>query len=82
VVIVRLRTQRRIGSANTACQRDANTKRSIDGTHHHVSRKYLPLYIAEFDHEYNLRKSNDGEHTDAGIRRIVGKRLMYRRPKN
>jgi hypothetical protein len=24
-------------------------KRSIDGTHHHVSREHLPRYLAEFD---------------------------------
>jgi transposase-like protein len=57
-----------------------NTKRSLDGTHHHVSRKYLPLYLAEIDHKYNMRKVSDGERTNEGIRRIEGKRLMLRAP--
>lgn len=31
-------------------------KRSIKGTHIHVSRKYLPLYLGEFEFRNNLRK--------------------------
>lgn len=31
-------------------------KRSIRGTHVHVSRKHLPKYLDEFEHRYNLRK--------------------------
>ena len=58
-----------------------NTKRS---NRRHTSScpavKYLPLYMAEFDHKYNMRKQTDGERTDVGIQRIAGKRLMYRRP--
>jgi transposase-like protein len=72
----------RLATTNTIEGFFGNTKRSLDGTHHNVSRKYLPLYMAEIDHKYNTRKSSDGERTDSGIRRIVGKRLMYRRPKN
>lgn len=58
-----------------------NSKRSIDGTHHHVSRKHLHLYTAELDFKYNTRKVTDGERTAQGIRRIEGKRLMMHRPK-
>jgi transposase len=32
-------------------------KRSIQGTHVHVSRKHMPKYLAEFEYRYNLRKS-------------------------
>jgi hypothetical protein len=33
-------------------------KRGIIGTFHNVSRKYLPLYVAEFEWRYNdLRES-------------------------
>jgi hypothetical protein len=74
-------TTGRLATTNTVEGFFGNTKRSIDGTHHHVSRKYLPLYMAEFDHKYNLRKVTDGERTDAGIARIVGKRLTYKWPK-
>ncbi len=58
-----------------------NSKRSIDGTHHHVSRQHLHLYAAELDFKYNTRKVTDGERTAQGIRRIEGKRLMMYRPK-
>ncbi len=32
-------------------------KRSIRGTHVHVSRKHLPKYLGEFEFRYNMRKS-------------------------
>jgi transposase len=32
-------------------------KRSIDGTHHVISTKYAPLYVAEFEWRYNARTS-------------------------
>ncbi|MGI8806523.1 MAG: transposase [Acidimicrobiales bacterium] len=31
-------------------------KRSLDGTHHHVSVQHLPRYLAEFDFRYTTRK--------------------------
>lgn len=34
-------------------------KRSIRGTHVHVSRKHLPKYLGEFEFRYNMRKSPD-----------------------
>ena len=58
-----------------------NTKRSIDSTHHQVSRKHLHLYVAELDFKYNTRKATDGSRTATGIRRMEGKRLMLHRPK-
>lgn len=58
-----------------------NSKRSIDGTHHQVSRQHLHLYAAELDFKYNTRQATDGQRTSAGIRRIEGKRLMMYRPK-
>jgi hypothetical protein len=55
-------------------------KRSIDGTHHHVSRRHLPRYLAEFDHRYNARQITDGERIAQTIRQTAGKRLTYREP--
>ena len=34
-------------------------KRAIVGTFHKVSRKYLPLYVAEFQFRYNNRINDD-----------------------
>jgi len=34
-------------------------KRSLDGTHHSVSRKYLPRYLGEFDFRYSTRDISD-----------------------
>lgn len=71
----------RLASTNTAEGFFGNSKRSIDGTHHQVSRKYLPFYLAELDFKYNTRKMTDGARTADAIPKIVGKRLMLRRPK-
>jgi transposase-like protein len=53
-------------------------KRSLDGTHHHVSRQHLHRYVGEFDFRYNTRKMEDGERTELAIRKAAGKRLTYR----
>jgi len=58
-----------------------NSKRSIDGTHHSISRKHANLYLAELDHKYNTRKLTDGQRTVVGIQGIEGKRLMLHAPK-
>ena len=52
-------------------------KRGVVGTFHHVSAQHLPLYLAEFDHRHNTRKMTDGERTDVGLTKAVGKRLIY-----
>lgn len=69
----------RLATTNTAEGFFGNTKRSLDGTHHHVSGKHLPLYLAELDYKYNTRGETDGARTAKGIPKIVGKRLMLRR---
>lgn len=38
----------------------ALVKRAWYGSHHHYSRKYMPLYIAEACYKYNRRKSQTG----------------------
>jgi transposase-like protein len=53
-------------------------KRGVVGTFHHVSAQHLPLYLAEFEHRHNYRKTSDGERTDAGLQMAVGKRLIYK----
>jgi transposase-like protein len=53
-------------------------KRSIDGTHHHVSREHLPRYLAEFDFRYSTRKMKDSERLQVMVDRANGRRLSYR----
>ena len=64
----------RVATTNTVEGLFGNTKRSIDGTHHSVSRKHLPFYLAELDYKYNTRKATDGARTATGIRMMEGKR--------
>lgn len=56
-------------------------KRGIIGTFHHVSEQHLALYVAEFDHRHNCRKLTDGQRTDLGLTKVIGKRLMLYPPK-
>jgi transposase-like protein len=53
-------------------------KRGVVGTFHHVSKKHLPLYLAEFDHRYSNRKVTDGQRTFDSLAKMEGKRLKYR----
>jgi transposase-like protein len=55
-------------------------KRGVVGTFHHISAQHLHLYLAEFEHRHNYRKSSDGERTDAGLTKAIGKRLIYKTP--
>lgn len=57
-----------------------NSKRSIDGTHHHIGKRHAHLYFSELDYKYNTRKVSDGTRTISGIQKMEGKRLMLRRP--
>jgi len=54
---------------NTAEGYVSQLKRSLDGTFHHVSRRYLPRYLAEFHYHYTTRKEKDGDRTVTAIRR-------------
>ena len=65
---------------NTAEGYFSQLKRSIDGTHHHVSERHLDRYLAEFDYRYTTRKMKDGERTELAIRKATGKRLLYEDP--
>ncbi len=48
----------------------ALVKRAWYGSHHHYSRKYMPLYIAEACYKYNWRKASDA--FDGSLRLFVG----------
>src|SRR3989442_7281420 len=52
-------------------------KRGIIGTYHHVSKKHLPRYLAEFDFRYNARAMSDLTRSVLAVTRTEGKRLQY-----
>jgi transposase-like protein len=53
-------------------------KRSIDGTQHHVSRKHLPRYLAEFDFRYTTKTVSDTDRMLRVVEQVAGRRLAYR----
>lgn len=53
-------------------------KRSLDGTHHHVSREHLHRYLAEFDFRYTTRGEDDGKRFTRLLAQVAGIRLAYR----
>jgi hypothetical protein len=67
---------------NTVEGFNANLKRQINGSHHHVSKKHLPLYLEEHDYKYNTRDQTDGARTVAAIKNMVGKRLRLFKPEH
>ena len=57
-------------------------KRSLDGTHHHVSVEHLPRYLAEFDYRYSTRKLSDTARMLRLMGQTGGRRLTYKRITN
>jgi transposase-like protein len=57
-------------------------KRSLDGTHHHVSKEHLHRYLAEFDFRFSTRGMNDTERMGRLLGQVDGRRLTYKRPKS
>ena len=45
----------------------ATIKRAWYGSHHHYSRKYMPLYVAEACFKYNRRKMADAFDASLGL---------------
>ena len=63
----------RLATTNAAAGLFCNSRRSVDGTNHHISRKHTNLYFAELDHKYNTRKVTDGARTVVVIESVGGK---------
>ena len=63
---------------NTVESKFSLLKRGIVGTFHQVSKKHLPLYLAEFDHRFNHRAVTDGERTVSALKCAEGKRLTLK----
>lgn len=53
-------------------------KRSLDGTHHHVSKVHLGRYLSEFDYRYTTREITDSERVSDLVGRVGGRRLTYK----
>lgn len=65
-------------STNVAESYFSQLKRSVDGTHHHVSRDHLPRYLAEFDYRFSTRHLSDTERMKQLGRQAGNRRLTYR----
>lgn len=55
-------------------------KRGVNGTFHHVSEQHLDRYVDEFAFRYNRRDVTDGEWAVMALKKVGGKRLMYKNP--
>jgi transposase-like protein len=67
-------------STNQAESYFAQLKRSLDGTHHHVSREHLHRYVTEFDFRFSTRTLADAERMALIIDGTTGRRLTYSKP--
>lgn len=65
-------------STNQAEGYFSQLKRSLDGTHHHVSVEHLPRYLSEFDFRYSTRDETDTERMKRLVGQVDGRRLTYR----
>jgi len=64
------------GGTNLAENYFSQLERSLDGTHHHVSREHLDRYVAEYDFRYTTRKISDAERMNL-LMAHSGRRLTY-----
>jgi hypothetical protein len=65
-------------STNKAENYFSQLKRSIDGTHHHVSREHLGRYLGEFDFRYSTHDMTDTARVNNLLSRVGGRKLLYR----
>lgn len=65
-------------STNLAEGYFSQLKRSLDGTHHHVSTEHLPRYLAQFDWLYTNCRATDSQRMRRLIEQAGGRRLTYK----
>jgi transposase-like protein len=53
-------------------------KRSLDGTHHHVSTEHLARYLTEFDYRYSTCHISDSQRMRRLLGQVGGRRLTYK----
>lgn len=65
-------------TTNTAEGYFSQLKRSLDGTHHHVSRVHLNRYLVNFDFMYSRCRWTDSERMRDLLSAVDGRRLTYK----
>ena len=65
-------------STNQAESFFAQFKRSLDGTHHNVSKEHLQRYASEFEFRWNTSHMTDSERVQSLVDGTQGKRLPYK----
>jgi transposase-like protein len=65
-------------STNLAEGYFSQLKRSIDGTHHHVSTEHLSRYLAQFDFMYSHCRDTDSARMRRLLGQVGGRRLTYK----
>ena len=68
-------------STNKAENFFSQLKRSIDGTHHSISKAHLQRYLGEFDFRYSTRQMDDTQRMHTMVRQGDGVRVSYKRIK-
>ncbi len=68
-------------STNKAENYFSQLKRSLDGTHHHVSVEHLPRYLTEHDFRYSTCHLSDSDRMRRLVGQTGGRRLTYKRVK-
>jgi transposase-like protein len=54
-------------------------KRSLDGTHHKISKEHLPRYLSHFDFLYSTSAMSDSQRMAKMVDGAAGRRLSYKR---
>ena len=65
-------------TTNAAESYFSQLKRSIDGTHHHVSKEHLERYLAEFDFMRTWCETSDSDRLRGLVGQTGGRRLTYK----
>ncbi len=67
-------------SVNQAESYFAMLRRGIAGSFHHISKRHMGRYLAEFDFRHDTRQVSDGERMQEILRRSEGRILRFHEP--
>jgi transposase-like protein len=68
-------------SSNMAENFFSQLKRSLDGTHHSISKEHMNRYLGEFDFRYSTCEDDDTERMQMLVNQTAGLRVTYKRIK-